>query len=92
MADLVTLDQSYRFIMGTLLETGRAPHYTELAADLGVSMEEGRMVLHELMEESGLRGYWLHPGTSVIASFAPFNNLPTHYRITVEREQKWFGQ
>jgi hypothetical protein len=27
-----------------------------------------------------------------MVSFAPFNNLPTQYRITVEGQQKWFAQ
>ena len=27
-----------------------------------------------------------------IVSFAPFHNLPTQYRITVDGEQKWFAQ
>jgi hypothetical protein len=35
---------------------------------------------------------WLAPGTDLIASFAPFNNQPTQYRITVDGQQKWFGQ
>ncbi|MBW2204290.1 MAG: hypothetical protein JRF52_09395 [Deltaproteobacteria bacterium] len=35
---------------------------------------------------------WLFPNTDLIASFAPFNNLPTQYRITIDGHQKWFGQ
>jgi hypothetical protein len=35
---------------------------------------------------------WLFPDTDDIASFAPFSNLPTQYRITIEGQQKWFGQ
>ncbi len=35
---------------------------------------------------------WLFPDTDQIASFAPLNNLPTQYRISVEGEQKWFAQ
>ena len=35
---------------------------------------------------------WLFPETDLIASFAPFNNLPTQYRISVDGEQKWFAQ
>ena len=27
-----------------------------------------------------------------LASSAPFNSLPTQYRISVDGEQKWFGQ
>jgi hypothetical protein len=35
---------------------------------------------------------WLYPDTDFITSFAPFNNLPTQYPITIEGEQKWFAQ
>ena len=28
----------------------------------------------------------------MIASLAPFNNLPNQYRITIDGEQKWFAQ
>ena len=69
---------------------GPRPPRSELAHELGLSVEEGRKTLHALFE-SGIPG-WLLPSTSLIVSFAPFNNLPTQYRITVEGEQKWFGQ
>jgi hypothetical protein len=39
-----------------------------------------------------MAGYWLVPGTDIIGSFAPFNNVPTHYKITVNGESKWWGQ
>ena len=35
---------------------------------------------------------WMHPDTDLIASFPPFNNQPTQYRISVDGEQKWFAQ
>jgi hypothetical protein len=53
-------------------------------------VEEGRKALHDLFK-AGVPG-WLFPKTDLITSFAPFNNLPTQYRITVDGEQKWFGQ
>ncbi len=90
MGDQGILDKSFSVIMKRMVETGQAPHYTELAGELGLSMEEGRKVLHTLFE-SGIPG-WLFPSTSLIASFAPFNNLPTQYRITTDGHQKWFGQ
>lgn len=84
------LDKTYHFIVKRLVDTGRAPHYTEIAAELGVSPEEGRKTLHELLH---MRiPAWLFPGTDLIVSFAPFNNLPTQYRLTVDGQQKWFGQ
>ena len=90
MSDPSLLDKTFHFIMKRLVETGQAPYYTELATELGVSPEEGREALHKLF----FRGFpgWLYPNTDYIVSFAPFNNLPTQYRITIEGEQKWFAQ
>lgn len=84
------LDRTFHFIMTRMVETGRAPHYSELAAKMGVTPEEGRKALHELF----FRGFpgWLYPKTDYITSFPPFNNLPTQYHITIEGQQKWFGQ
>jgi hypothetical protein len=53
-------------------------------------MENGRQIVHDLML-AGVAG-WVHPGTDYIASFPPFNNQPTQYRISVDGEQKWFAQ
>jgi hypothetical protein len=90
MADSPMLDKTFGIIMRRMVETGQAPHYTEIARELGLSMEEGRQALDNLFS-AGIPG-WLFPNTSLIASFAPFNNLPTQYRITVDGQQKWFGQ
>jgi len=84
------LDKTFNIIMRRMVATGQAPHYTEIAADLGISMEEGRQALHALVE-AGVPG-WLYPGTDLIVSMAPFNNLPNQYRITIDGQQKWFGQ
>lgn len=98
MADVKLLDRAFHFIMQRFINTGQAPHYTELANELDLSMEQGRKLLHELMEAPrpvhGGSTYpaWLHPGTDYIVSFAPFHNLPTQYRLTIDGEQKWFAQ
>jgi len=84
------LDKTFNIIMKRMVESGQAPHYTEIAAELSLSMEEGRKVLHDLFS-AGVSG-WLFPDTDFITSFAPFNNLPTQYRITIDRHQKWYGQ
>ena len=76
--------------MKQMVNTGVAPHYTEIAAGLGVSPEEARKTMHTLFK-SGVYG-WLYPKTDFIASFAPFNNQPTQFRVTVDGEQKWFAQ
>jgi len=90
MAAPSLLDRTFSIIMRRMVETGQAPHYTEMAVELGVSMEEGRKALHDLIH-SGVPG-WLYPNTDLIVSMAPFNNLPTQFRITIDGQQKWFGQ
>jgi hypothetical protein len=90
MPDATQLDRTYHYILETMVARGQAPHYTEIAKEFSVPPNEGKRLLHELMA-AGLPN-WLHPGTDLIASVAPFNNLPTHYRVTVDGEQKWFAQ
>jgi hypothetical protein len=85
------LNKTYHVIIQKFVETGQAPHYTEIAAALGVPVEQGRCALHDLMD-FGVIGTWLFPDTDYISSFAPFSNLPTQYRITVAGEPKWFAQ
>jgi hypothetical protein len=90
MNEPAILDKTYHFILKRLIETGQAPYYTEIAGELGGSPEEGRKALHALFN---MRiPAWLFPGTDYIVSFAPFNNLPTQYRLTIDGQQKWFGQ
>ncbi len=89
MQEQERLNKTYQIIMQRMLDTGQAPHYTEIAAELDVPVEEGRQALHELFS-AGFPG-WLYPNTEYICSFPPFNNLPTQYRITIDGEQKWFG-
>jgi hypothetical protein len=72
-----------------MIETGEAPHFTELAARLDITPEQGREVIHELV---GMTPGWTHPGTDYIASFPPFNNQPTQYRISVDGKPGWYGQ
>lgn len=91
MTEAGVLDKTYNTIISRLVSTGRAPHYTEIAAAMKVPVEEARTALHDLMAV-GIPGIWLFPETDYISSFAPFSNLPTQYRITVDGEQKWFGQ
>lgn len=90
MADLALLDKGFYHIMRSFVDTGRAPHYTETAAALGISIEEGRQLFRDL-EATGY-SFFLHPETDQIVSMAPFNNLPNQYRISIDGEQKWFAQ
>jgi hypothetical protein len=86
MPDTALLDRAHDVIMCRFIETGQAPHYTELARDLGIPIEEGRRLVHDLMV-AGVPG-WIHPQTDYIASFPPFNNQPTQYRATIQRPAK----
>ena len=76
--------------MRSIVERGSALHYAELARALGIAVEDGRQLLHEVMQAYPIG--WLHPETDYIASFPPLNNLPTQYRVTVRGEQRRFAQ
>ena len=90
MSESSQLDRIFQIILKRMIETGQAPHYTEIASELDVSVEEGRKAMHELFSPH-FPG-WLFPNTDLISSFPPFNNLPTQYRIMIDGQQKWFGQ
>ena len=85
------LNKTFHVIIEQMIDTGQAPNYTEIAVELGVSPSEGREVLRQLFSTRGFPG-WFFPKTDNIASFAPFNNSPNNYRLTIDGEQKWFGQ
>jgi hypothetical protein len=91
MADQQLLAKMYHAIQKGMVRAGRAPHYTELADELGLSPEQAREALHDVFG-AGVPGIWLYPNTDYVASFAPFSNLPTQYLISVDGEQKWYGQ
>lgn len=85
------LDKTFDLIMRTMVERGYAPHFSEIGAEFGMMPDDGQNLLREVME-TGAMPMWLHPGTDLIASFAPFHNLPNQYRITIEGQTKWFAQ
>jgi len=61
MSEPTQLDKTFQIIMKRMVETGQAPYYTELAAELGVSPEECRKTLHELFSRDFLDGYFPIP-------------------------------
>ena len=91
MRESSRLDLTFHIIVKRMIATGQAPHFTEIAAELDVPPAEGRKALHDLFSTRGFPG-WLYPRTDNIVSFPPFNNLPTHHRLSVDGVQKWFGQ
>ena len=72
------------------MKTGRAPHYTELAAIHDLQPEEARQAQHKAAESSV--ACWFAKDTDYVESWAPFSNIPTNYRVTINGEQKWYGQ
>jgi len=90
MDDAAQLDETYHFIMSVLVERGQAPHFTEIASKFAISVEEGKQRLHNLM--AARLPNWLFPETDLITSFAPFHNLPTQYRVSIDGTQRWFAQ
>ena len=90
MTDPALIDQAYHQIITTFVARGQAPHYTELGAHMGVKPEQGKQLLHDLLS-TGIPA-WVYPDTDYVSSFAPFNNLPTQYRISVDGQQRWFAQ
>ena len=80
----------YKAIQRYFIETGRAPHYTELADALGMPVEEARSLQREAIA-LGV-GAWFVAETDTIESFAPFYNVPSATAVSVDGEQKWFAQ
>ena len=88
-ADVELLDRAYATIMRQVVETATAPHFTELAQSLDVDIETGRRVTHDLV---AMTPGWTHPGTDLLASFPPFNLMPTQYRVTIDGRSGWYAQ
>ncbi|MBI3455035.1 MAG: hypothetical protein HY002_04520 [Candidatus Rokubacteria bacterium] len=91
MQDLQFLSRVYHAVLTGFVEDGRAPHYTALVASLRLSPDDARQAQRDLVAVIG-GPHWLMPGTDYVASFSPFSNVPTQYLISVEGEQKWYGQ
>lgn len=84
------VQRAYSTIFGYFVDHGRAPHYTALARLLDVDVEEARRLQREAVE-LGV-GAWFVAGTDLIESFAPFYNVPSNAKVSVDGEQKWFAQ
>ena len=90
MSRIETLNRAYQQMMQSFVVRGHALHYVELGKALGLAPEDGRTVLHELLG-AGIPA-WAYDGTDYVASFAPFNNVPTQYRVSVDGHPAWFAQ
>ena len=90
MQESTIAQQAYTAVVERFVKTGRAPHFTELAAILGLQPEEARQAQVKAAESS--IACWFVKDTDYIESWAPFSNVPTNYRVTINGEQKWYGQ
>ena len=77
MEETTLVQRAYTAVVEHFVKTGRAPHYTELAAILGLPPEEARQVQHKAAESS--IACWFVKDTDYVESWAPFSNVPTHY-------------
>ena len=90
MEDTALVQRAFTAVVENLVKTGRAPHYTELAATLGLTPEEALRVQRQAAESA--IACWFVKETDYIESWAPFSNVPTHHLVTINGEQKWYGQ
>ena len=90
MATAELIQQAYTSTLEQMIQTGRAPHFTELGRTLGVGPDEARDLQREAAKDGV--GCWFVEDTDYIESWAPFYNAPTQYLVTVKGEQKWYGQ
>lgn len=56
MAGQELLDRAYYAVMQRFIKNGQGPHFTELAAELGLPVEEGRQLLKDLVSTPGVLG------------------------------------
>lgn len=92
MADRAITQRAFTAILEHIVAHGRAPHYTELAHLLGIGIHEARDAQRAAVAASPIAGCWTARDTDYIESWAPFSNIPTHYLISVDGVQKWYGQ
>ena len=90
MEESMLVQRAYTDVLNHFIKTGRAPHYTELAASLGLRPEEARQVQHKAANSAV--ACWFVKDTDYVESWAPFSNVPTHYLVTIGGDQKWYGQ
>ena len=90
MADSELVQQAFTSILRHNVEDGVAPHFTALASEFGLTPDDGLELQQEATRASV--GCWISHETDYIHSFAPFSNLPTQYKVSVDGGQKWYGQ
>lgn len=82
-----------RAYLETLLhfvDTGRAPHYTELSRSMGVTPDRAREI-QKAAADAGV-GCWFLAGTDFVECWAPFSNIPTNHLVSIDDSQVGYAQ
>lgn len=82
-------DRLFRIVLEGFVSTGRAPEYEDIGAQLGISASEAKKAVRKLVSPMGFPG-WMDGDE--IGTFPPFSNTPTPHAITVDGEEKGYGQ
>ncbi len=81
--------RAYSAIMTHFINTGFAPHYSELAQMLNVTIKEAQQAQRVAVKAAPF--CWFIPETDYIHAFAPFSNVPTQYKIRVDGKPNGFA-
>ena len=92
MSESELIQRAYTTILEHLVATGRAPHYSELAAGLRIDLDAARQLQRDAAAAAPAATCWLAHDTDLIEAWAPFSNIPTHYFVSVDGVQRWYGQ
>ena len=92
MSDEALVQRAFTTILEHFIGSGRAPHYTELAGQLGIDLDTARDLQRAAAAAAPAQSCWLAHDTDQIESWAPFSNVPTHLLVSVDGVQKWYGQ
>ncbi len=92
MSDQDMTQRAFTTILAHFVAAGRAPHYTELADTLDVDLDTARELQRDAAAAAPAATCWLAHDTDLIESWAPFSNIPTHYLVSVDGVQQWYGQ
>ena len=92
MSEVSLIQRVYTSVLEHFIEHGRAPHYVELAQLLDIRIDEARILVRDAAAAAPIASSWLSHDTDYVESWAPFSNIPTHNNISIDGEQKWYGQ
>jgi hypothetical protein len=92
VTDREVVQQAYTKILEHFVAVGRAPHYSELADLLSIEVEASREAQRAASAAAPAASCWMVHDTDHIESWAPFSNVPTHFLLSVDGIQKWYGQ